>query len=86
MQTKTYNGVEFLTLEITVEGLKGIIAYEKLNSMYTIGFVIYNVYNEYDYDILKDVTPVIKSAEFSSSSNGIKADFNKNINLSIEHF
>lgn len=72
VQNKTYNGVNFITMEAVIEGTNQLFVYAKLNSMYFAGLNIINIDNEYDYDLLNDIASVVKNATYNSESNNIK--------------
>lgn len=78
VQNKTYNGVNFITMEAVIEGTNQLLVYAKLNSMYVTGLNIINIDNEYDYNTLNDIASVIKNATYNSGSNNIKGDVMKN--------
>ena len=70
-EVKTLGGVEFVTLEASIEGINSIMAFSKLNSMYLAAIDVYTQDNTVDYDILKNISSVISTATYNDVSNGI---------------
>ena len=58
---KTVKGVEFITMEISYGGQNALAALTKANSMYLVAVTILNVDNEFDYDLLNTIAPIIDS-------------------------
>ena len=78
---KNINGLEFITIEVTVSGQNALLAYAKANSMYIFGIITYNLDNEFDYNLLETTAKVLKSAEYTGESNSIKT----NIDIDMEN-
>lgn len=81
---ETVGGVEYVLLESEVSGTSMIVGYAGLNSMYTACFTLMNEDNDFNRDMLKDLSKIISNAEYSGDSSymksneGIKAtDLNK---------
>lgn len=70
----TYGGVEYITLELSKSGESALIAYSKLNSMYSAGVIIYTGDNSFDYSLLTNLAPILSSATYSDSTSNIKSD------------
>lgn len=64
---KTLAGVEFITVEVVASGQNLIVAYARLDSMNFVGVTMVNQNNEYDYQLLKKVATIIKSAKSLST-------------------
>ena len=78
---KKLAGVDYITLEVGVDGQNMLAACARLNAMYLVGLSVYNVDNDFDYSVLEKMASIINSAEQSSSStNNLsinkKFDFN----------
>ena len=73
---KSVGETEFVTMEITSNGQKALLAFAKINAMYYVVLTAMNQDNEYDYSLLNKIAPVINSAESDSSAvNSIASDF-----------
>mgnify|MGYP004659272673 FL=1 len=70
-EVKTLGGVEFVTIEVSIEGVNNVMAFSKLNSMYVAAIDVYTQDNTVDYDILKNVSSIISTATYNDVSNGI---------------
>lgn len=68
---KTFEGVEFITMEIAYGGEKAIAALAKANSMYFIGITAFNKDNDIDLKLLETIAPIINSVEQTSALNSI---------------
>ena len=71
LSERNIGGVTFLVGEASKSGNNAIIAYSKANSMYTFGMIVTTINNDFDYDVLKNITSVLKSAEMGISTNSI---------------
>lgn len=67
-KTGTYGGSEFVTCEIVASGNSALIGYTKITSMHIAVIEAYDVSNEYNYDILEKLAPIISTAEASTSA------------------
>ncbi len=70
-EVKTLGGVEFVTIEVSIEGVNNVMAFSKLNSMYVAAIDVYTQDNTVDYDILKNISSIISTATYNDVSNGI---------------
>ncbi len=70
---ETIDGVEFILVEMDIVGTHEILALTGLNSMYTAVLEIANENNDYDRDVLKNLTPILKSAEYEGESKSIES-------------
>lgn len=71
---KNLNGVDFITLETSPGGQNAIIAMAKANSMYIISITAMNQDNEFDYKILENIAPIIKSAQYTGDATNNMAE------------
>ena len=67
-ELKNVNGVEFITLELSNGGESVIAAYTKLNSMKVAYFVVFNQNYTIDYNLLKELAPIVSTAVYSDST------------------
>lgn len=78
---KTIGGMPFITLEISKSGTNALLGLAKANSMNIFGITAYNVENEYDYKLLEKVSSILKSAEYTGTTNNMsifeKVDMNR---------
>ncbi len=65
---KNLGGVEFITLEVNMSGQNAIAALAKANSMYFIGVTAINQDNEFDYNLLETIAPILKSAKYTGDA------------------
>ena len=63
--------MSFITLELTKSGTNALLALTKANSMNVFGLTIYNIENEFDYDLLKTLSTILKEAEYTGASNSM---------------
>lgn len=73
-EVKTLGSSEFITIEMEKGGLNFVGAYAKLNSMKTAWMIVYNQDNTFDYDIVKQISSIISTAEYNESSHSIEED------------
>jgi hypothetical protein len=71
IQIKTYDGVEFLTAEVSQEGLSMVLAYAKLSSSEVAVIVVANEMYTIDASLLNYVAPIIKSATPATGTQGL---------------
>lgn len=76
---KTLGGLKFITLEVLASGESTLVAYTKLNAMNIAIITMVNANNDFDYKLLEDLAPIIKSASYVGGtqhniSSGIKID------------
>ena len=65
-----------MLVEISVGGENILIAYTELNSNYVALFQIANEDNDFDKDMLKDLSPIAKNAEYIGEKSYLKSDEN----------
>lgn len=68
---KKIGGVDFVTIELSKNGQNALLGLSKANSMYVFGLTAVNIDNEYDYDILKTVSTIFSSAEYTGETNNM---------------
>ena len=61
IQVKTFEGVEYVSMECSKSGNSEIVAYAKINSMNCVAMDIFNKSYTIDYDLFKEVSPIVKS-------------------------
>ena len=72
VKEKTIETVEYITIELSKNLSKSILAYTKLNSTHTMVITAYTVNNDqYDYKILERLNKIVQSAEYDESIKGI---------------
>ena len=77
---KKLGGVEFITMEISLNKQNALMAYAKANSMYCVVVIIENKDNEFDYKLLEKMAPIISSAKYiGSSTNNMNGFTNFNM-------
>lgn len=77
---ETIDGVEFIWFEAELGGAKEIFACAELNSMYTAIIDLFNENNDYDKNLLKNLTPILKTAEYTGETNNLKTNTKINMN------
>lgn len=77
---KTIGGMSFITLELSMGGTNALLGLAKANSMYVFGVTALNLDNEFDYDLLKTISKVLNSAEYTGETNNMQ--INNKIDLS----
>lgn len=75
-KVEVIDGVEYMLVEISVGGENILIAYTELNSNYVALFQIANEDNDFDKDMLKDLSPIAKNAEYIGEKSYLKSDEN----------
>lgn len=84
IKLQTFNGVEFVTAECQLGGVKAVLGIAKLNSTYCIAAVVMDLKNDgYNYELLEKIAPIIKSAKYEASSSGMVEDTNINFDALI---
>jgi len=68
---KTIDGMPFITLEISMSGTNALLGITKANSMNVFGITAYNIDNEYDYNLLKTISSILSSAEYTGKTNNM---------------
>lgn len=68
---KTIGGMAYITLEVSKGGTNAILGLAKANSMYAFGVTAFNQDNEFDYDLLKELSGILSSAKYDGDSNNI---------------
>ncbi len=88
---ETIDGIEFILFEIDLAGTHELLAVSGLNSMYTACTEIINENNDYDKNILKDIIPILKTAEYEGESRNLETngkikttDINKALQKAID--
>lgn len=70
------DGIEFIIMELKVAGTNELMALAQLNSMYTACFEVANENNDFDRNVLKNLTSIIRTAEFSGDSKNLEVKGN----------
>ena len=85
------DGIEFITMEVKVAGTNELIGLAQLNSMYTAIFEVANENNDFDRNVLKNLTSIIRTAEFTGDAKNLEikgnikpTDIDKAITKAIE--
>lgn len=78
---ETIDGTEFIFYEVDYEGYSILMGITKLNSTYCAMINVANIDNDYDKDTIKELVPILKTAEFNqteSKTNNmeVKSDLN----------
>lgn len=76
---ETIDGVEYILLEANMSGVNWLGGIAELNSMYSVCFEIINENGDIDKDIVKNLSPIIKNAEYIGDSTYMKVDESINI-------
>lgn len=85
VKLQTLNGIEFVTAECQLGGVKAVLGIAKLNSTYCIAAVVMDLKNDgYNYELLEKIVPIIKSAKYEASSSGMVEDTNINFDAIIK--
>ena len=69
-----YDDVEFLTAEATISGQPAILAFSKIDLTHYGYYIIASENNGYDYSILNELAPIVKTVKYSPSGNKITVD------------
>lgn len=70
------DGIEFIIMELKVAGTNELMGFAQLNSMYTACFEVANENNDFDRNVLKNLTSIIRTAEFSGDSKNLEVKGN----------
>lgn len=76
VQTKTYNGTEWITIEVNYNGKNMILAYTKVSASATFGVTVYNKNFVTDYSLLEKVSPIFKGVTYEGTSHSMALDGN----------
>lgn len=68
---KNIGGADCIIMEASSYGKNVILAISKANSMNCFVLEVYNCNNEFDYDLLETVLPILSSAEFNDATNNM---------------
>ncbi len=68
---KTIGGMPFITLELSKSGTNILVGVTKATSMNLFGILASTSDNEFDYKLLEKVSSILKSAEYSDTTNNI---------------
>ncbi len=71
---ETIDGVEFILMEVDLGGTHEIMAVSGLNSMYSACLEVANENNDYDRDVLKNIAPILKTAEYDGETKNLKTN------------
>lgn len=70
---RTLSGKEFMTMEVSKSSYNMLLGITKANNRYVFITSTANAYNEFDYNILSDISKILGNATYNSSSNSINA-------------
>ena len=82
VEVQTIGDVEFITAEVGASGTNYLLGYAKGNAMYIIGVTTFDIDNEFNYDILEEIEPVIESATYVGETNNMENTQNLTLNMS----
>lgn len=68
---ETYGGIEMITLEASANGENLLMAIAKIDSNHVLGITLANVSNEFDYNTLSKLAPIVSSVKYGESTNSI---------------
>ena len=71
---ETIDGIEFMIFEADMAGTHELVVFAKLNSMYITCIEIANENNDYDRDVLEELTPILKTAEYDGDSKSLETN------------
>ncbi len=74
---ETIGGVEYILLECNMSGTNMLIGYAGLNSMYSACFQIYNEDNDFNREMIRNISAIISNAEYIGDSTNL--EINKGI-------
>lgn len=66
------DGVEFVIMEIKIGGTNEILAFAELNSMYSACIEIQTDNNDFDRTVLKNIIPIVKTAEYTGETKNLE--------------
>ncbi|MBQ7136713.1 MAG: zinc ribbon domain-containing protein [Bacilli bacterium] len=84
VEEETIAGKKCLLIELTVDGTNVLLGYTAANSMYIFGFEIYDINNEFNYDVLEEISPILDSAEYNGESHSIDTSVNLDLGKMLE--
>ena len=76
---RNYGGVEYVSFKVTGQGYTTIGAYSKLDSINTVYISVMNDTYTADFDLLNKISPILKSAKYTSQSNNISVKEKMNV-------
>ena len=76
---ETIDGVEYILLNCSMSGSNAIVGLAEMNSMYSAIFVTINDNNNFDRNIIKNISTIISNAEYTGTSTYMKT--NENIDI-----
>lgn len=84
MSEKNVDDVNYLLFEINLLGQNALIGYTAANSMYVFCFEIYDINDEFNYEVLEELSPIFSSAVYSGESNSIDSSVEIDLGKVIE--
>lgn len=81
---KEVSDVNYLLFEINLSGQNILVGYTAANSMYVFFFEIYDAYDEFNYDVLNELSPIFSSAVYDGESNSIDSSIEIDLEKIIE--
>ena len=84
-QKQTINGVEYITIEVSFNGANYLCAYAAVDATHVVYMMIYDLYNEHNYDVLDVLAPTVSSIKYSNTSVGIETSDNMDLSI-LESF
>lgn len=76
LQTKTYSNKSFITLELSASGVNCLVALTSANSAYVFALTVYDVSNDYNYDIFSTLAPILSSVTYVGTTNNLEISGN----------
>lgn len=70
------DGIDFVIMELKVAGTNELLGLAELNSMYTACFEVANENNDFDRNVLKNLTSIIRTAEFNGDAKNLEVKGN----------
>ena len=77
---ETIGGTEYILYEATAYGENFLLGCAEMNSMYTMTFEVFTEDNDYNKDLLKNLSYIVSSSEYIGESSYLKS--NENIKMS----
>lgn len=71
IKEQNLGGVDYITMELSYQGQNEIAGFTSINSMYIAVIEAYSVDNDFNFDILEQIAPVISSAKYNAGTNNI---------------
>lgn len=73
---ETVDGIEFITVDVTIMGQNCVITYAPINSMYVLWALLLNENDSFDKSALKNLAAIVKTAEYTGDSKNLELEEN----------